>query len=98
MPCIPDPPCEAVSVCIDASAAVNPRRPAESLVISCAFSMRLSGEGGIEMVLDCGHALGSLGSFGGGVVSQYQAWWYTPVIPALKRLRQEGYKLQVSLG
>lgn len=51
------------------------------------------------MVLDCGHALESPGSFGGGGgVFQYQEWWNTPVIPALRRLRQEGYKLQVSPG
>lgn len=47
---------------------VNPRGPAKSLVISCAFSMPLLGEGGIKMVLDCGHALESLGSFVGVVV------------------------------
>jgi hypothetical protein len=29
-----------------------------------------------------------------------QEWWYTPVIPALalRRLRQEDYKFEVSLG
>jgi hypothetical protein len=27
-----------------------------------------------------------------------QAWWFTPVIPALRRLRQEDRKLETSLG
>jgi hypothetical protein len=27
-----------------------------------------------------------------------QAWWCTPVIPALGRLRQEDHKFQTSLG
>jgi hypothetical protein len=26
------------------------------------------------------------------------AWWFTPVIPALRRLRQEDLKLKASLG
>jgi hypothetical protein len=29
---------------------------------------------------------------------QSWAWWYTPVIPALGRLRQEACELKVSLG
>jgi hypothetical protein len=27
-----------------------------------------------------------------------QMWWYTPVIPALRRMRQEDYQLKASLG
>jgi hypothetical protein len=27
-----------------------------------------------------------------------QLWWYTPVIPALRRLKQEDYKFKASLG
>jgi hypothetical protein len=27
-----------------------------------------------------------------------QVWWYMPVIPELKRLRQEDYKFEGSLG
>jgi hypothetical protein len=27
-----------------------------------------------------------------------QAWWYTPVIPALGRLRQEDHDFEASLG
>jgi hypothetical protein len=28
----------------------------------------------------------------------YLVWWYTPVIPALRKLRQEDHKFKVSLG
>jgi hypothetical protein len=27
-----------------------------------------------------------------------QAWWYTPIISALMRQRQEGYEFKVKLG
>jgi hypothetical protein len=27
-----------------------------------------------------------------------RVWWYTPVIPELRRLRQEDHKFKVSLG
>jgi hypothetical protein len=27
-----------------------------------------------------------------------QAWWYTPVIPALRKLRQEDHEFEASLG
>jgi hypothetical protein len=28
----------------------------------------------------------------------HQAWWHAPVIPALRRLRQEDHKFEASLG
>jgi hypothetical protein len=27
-----------------------------------------------------------------------QVWWYMPIIPALRRIRQENLKFEVSLG
>jgi hypothetical protein len=30
--------------------------------------------------------------------SRHQAWWYTPAIPALRRLSQEDLEFKVSLG
>jgi hypothetical protein len=31
-------------------------------------------------------------------VGRSQAWWYIPVIPALRRQRQKDHQLEVSLG
>jgi hypothetical protein len=31
-------------------------------------------------------------------VTVNRAWWYTPVIPEFRRLRQEGLEFEASLG